>query len=47
VSWPGELPVLRATAWALRSGLALPSAQALPPDLLKVAWLEQAEVSAG
>lgn len=42
MSWPGELPVLRATEWALRPGLALPSAQAVPQ---KVAWLQQAEVA--
>lgn len=46
VSWPGELPVLRATEWALRSGLALPPALVVPQVPLKVAW-QQAEVSAG
>jgi hypothetical protein len=44
VSWPGELPALRTTERALRSGLALPLAQAVPQDRLKVAWLPQAEV---
>jgi hypothetical protein len=43
VSWPGELPALRATERALRSELALPPAQAVPQDLLKAAWLQQAE----
>ncbi|WP_334532551.1 hypothetical protein [Bradyrhizobium sp. AZCC 2230] len=43
VSWPGELPVLRATGWALRSELALPPAQAVPQGPLKVVWLQQAE----
>jgi hypothetical protein len=42
VSWPGELPVLRAKEWALRSGLASPPAQAVPQ---KVAWPQQAEVA--
>ncbi|WP_433996478.1 hypothetical protein [Bradyrhizobium diazoefficiens] len=42
VSWPGELPVLRATEWALRSERASPPAQAVPQ---KVAWLQQAEVA--
>lgn len=40
VSCPGDLPVLRATEWALRSGQGVPQG---PP---KVAWLQQAEVSA-
>ncbi|MET4065341.1 hypothetical protein ABID58_000115 [Bradyrhizobium sp. S3.2.6] len=43
VSCPGELPALRATEWALRSGLALPPAQAVPRGPLKVAWPQQAE----
>jgi hypothetical protein len=46
VSWPGELPALRTTERALRSGLALPPAQAVPQDPLKVAWLPQAEEAA-
>jgi hypothetical protein len=45
--WPADLPALRATAWTLRSGLALPPAQAVPQGPLKVAWLQQAEVSVG
>ena len=45
VSWPGELPALRATERALRSELALPPAQAVPQDLLKAAWLQQAEAA--
>jgi hypothetical protein len=47
VSWPGELPVLRATGRALRSGLVLPPAQAVPQDPLRVASQQQAEVAAG
>ncbi|WP_456676376.1 hypothetical protein [Bradyrhizobium sp. RDM12] len=40
-SWAGELPVLRATEWALRSELALPP-QAAPQEPLTAAWLQQA-----
>ncbi|TYL91193.1 hypothetical protein FXB40_29100, partial [Bradyrhizobium rifense] len=47
VSRPDELPVLRAAGQALRSGLALPPAQAVPQDPLKVAWQQQAGVAAG
>ncbi|MDN3277713.1 hypothetical protein QWJ07_25845 [Frankia sp. RB7] len=46
MSYPGELQVLRATEWALRSELASPPAQVVPQGPLKVVWLQQAEMLA-
>ena len=47
VSWPGALRGQRAPVLALPSERALPQAQAVPQGPLKVAWPQQAEVSAG
>ena len=46
MSWPGALRGQRVPVLALPSERALPQAQAVPQGPLKVAWLQQAEVSA-